>query len=87
MLDHFCDDEVIVTSIDVLYGAACSHLWLKLLKNIAGNWGLIKLKHLSPKLLILIRANGEDAAHLQGILDLYEVCSGQVINKVCCVVQ
>ena len=31
--------------------------------------------------LILIRANGEDAAKLQGILDLYEECSGQMINK------
>lgn len=31
--------------------------------------------------LILIHANGEDAAKLQGILDLYEECSGQMINK------
>jgi len=42
---------------------------------------LIKLKQPSPKLLILIRANGDDATHFQGILDLYEACSGQVINK------
>jgi hypothetical protein len=31
--------------------------------------------------LILVRANGEDATKLQGILDLYVECSGQVINK------
>jgi hypothetical protein len=31
--------------------------------------------------LILIRANEEDAKQLQEILDLYENCSGQVINK------
>jgi hypothetical protein len=31
--------------------------------------------------LILIRANGGDAQHLQDILDLYERCSGQMINK------
>jgi hypothetical protein len=31
--------------------------------------------------LILIRANGGDAKHLQDILDLYERCSGQMINK------
>lgn len=27
------------------------------------------------------RANGEDATHFQGILGLYEECSGHVINK------
>jgi hypothetical protein len=32
--------------------------------------------------LVLIRANGGDAQHLQDILDLYERCSGQMINKV-----
>jgi len=31
--------------------------------------------------LILIRANGENATHLQGILDLYEECSEHAINK------
>ena len=31
--------------------------------------------------LILFRANGSDAQHVQGILDLYEECSGQMINK------
>ena len=31
--------------------------------------------------LILFRANRGDAQALQGILDLYEECSGQVINK------
>ena len=31
--------------------------------------------------LILFRANGEDATKLQGILYLYEECSGQTINK------
>jgi len=31
MPDHFCD-EVFVTSVDGLYGSACSPLWLKLLK-------------------------------------------------------
>lgn len=31
--------------------------------------------------LILIRANGEDAARLLGILNLYEECLGQMINK------
>ena len=30
--------------------------------------------------LILVRANGEDAAKLQSILDLYAECSGQVTN-------
>jgi hypothetical protein len=32
--------------------------------------------------LVLIRANGGDAQHLQDILILYERCSGQMINKV-----
>lgn len=32
--------------------------------------------------LILIRANREDATQLQRILELYERCSGQMINKV-----
>ena len=31
--------------------------------------------------LILFHANGGDAQHLQGILDLYEECSGQMINR------
>lgn len=31
--------------------------------------------------LILIQAKGEDANQLCGILELYEQCSGQVINK------
>ena len=31
--------------------------------------------------LILFRVNGGDAQHLQGILDLYEECSGQMINR------
>lgn len=31
--------------------------------------------------LILIRAKGEDAQQLQHILNVYEMCSGQVINK------
>jgi hypothetical protein len=31
--------------------------------------------------LILIRANGGDAQHLQDILDLYERFSGQMINQ------
>ena len=31
--------------------------------------------------LILFRANGSDAQHVHGILDLYEECSGQMINK------
>ena len=31
--------------------------------------------------LIFIRANKENALHLQGILHLYELCSGQIINK------
>jgi hypothetical protein len=31
--------------------------------------------------LILIRVNREDAAKLQGILDLYEECSEKIINK------
>lgn len=31
--------------------------------------------------LILIRANKGDAQHLQDILDVYEWCSGQMINK------
>ena len=31
--------------------------------------------------MILVRANGEDAAKLQDILDLYAECSGQVINR------
>lgn len=31
--------------------------------------------------LILIRATREDATQLQSILDLYESCSGQMINK------
>lgn len=31
--------------------------------------------------LILIRAKGEDASQLRNILELYEQCSGQMINK------
>jgi hypothetical protein len=31
--------------------------------------------------LILIQAKGEDATQLRGILELYETCSGQMINK------
>lgn len=31
--------------------------------------------------LILIQAKGEDANHLRDILELYEQCSGQMINK------
>ena len=31
--------------------------------------------------LILIQANGEDATQLRNILELYEQCSGQMINK------
>lgn len=31
--------------------------------------------------LILIRAKKEDAIHLQEILDLYEQCSGQIVNE------
>lgn len=35
----------------------------------------------SPMTLILIRANEGDCRHLQSIFQLYEDCSGQVINK------
>ncbi|WVZ81974.1 hypothetical protein U9M48_029297 [Paspalum notatum var. saurae] len=31
--------------------------------------------------LILVRANRENAMQLQSILDMYETCSGQVINR------
>jgi len=50
----------------------------------------VKVCHAAPSVshllfaddsLILIRANGGDAQHLQDILDLYERCSGQMINK------
>ena len=42
-------------------------------------------KHITPivrqRLLILFRANEGDCRHLQFILQLYEDCSGQMINK------
>jgi hypothetical protein len=50
----------------------------------------VKVCHTAPSVshllfaddsLILIRANEGDAQHLQDILDLYERCSGQMINK------
>jgi hypothetical protein len=50
----------------------------------------VKICHRAPSIshllfaddsLILVRANGEDATKLHGILDLYAECSGQVINK------
>jgi hypothetical protein len=62
---------------------------LKKAKN-EGKIGRVKICHGAPSVshllfaddsLILVRANGEDAAKLQGILDLYAECSGQVINK------
>jgi hypothetical protein len=50
----------------------------------------VKIRHAAPSVshllfaddsLILIRANGGDAQQLQDILNLYERCSGQMINK------
>jgi hypothetical protein len=55
-----------------------------------GEIGGVKISHGAPSIshllfaddsLILVRANNEDAAKLQSILDLYVECSGQVINK------
>ena len=55
-----------------------------------GEIGGVKICHGAPNIshllfaddsLILARANGEDVAKLQGILDLYAECTGQVINK------
>jgi len=55
-----------------------------------GEIGGVKICHGAPSIshllfaddsLILVRANGEDATKLQGILNLYAECLGQVINK------
>jgi len=51
--------------------------WIKICRNAPSICHLL----FADDSLILIRAKGEDASQLLSILELYEQCSGQMINR------